>query len=213
MKPGGVDARAIRTVSSKQPRSKAQCPLHGKTSNLKGCELGERTKNSPASVTLKISSPVLSDDDSGFEVNGLNEYFPRYTYLPPSPALCTCSDLEEEETSELTVFTSTPIEKFASSGMQKSVESHITSNAKTKCCRFQKSVSNRKTEFVCPSKQTFRRTVSGVVCCLNTAKQSGSRLFTMRVMEAFQTANGVQTIAALISGNPETPDAASTAIQ
>ncbi|KAF6771980.1 hypothetical protein AHF37_08645 [Paragonimus kellicotti] len=177
MKPGGVDARAIRTVSSKQPRSKAQCPLHGKTSNLKGCELGERTKNSPASVTLKISSPVLSDDDSGFEVNGLNEYFPRYTYLPPSPALCTCSDLEEEETSELTVFTSTPIEKFASSGSKIS-QVNITSSANDSASS--ESVS-MKTSYLSSNKPSEK--VSAVV---SVTPQQSDPDYHNRVMEAFR---------------------------
>ncbi|KAF8570893.1 hypothetical protein P879_02059 [Paragonimus westermani] len=133
LKPGGMNNKAVCSVSSERATSKAQCPLHGKASSLKGYELSEGTKNSPASVTLKISSPVLSDDDSGFEVNGLNEYFPRYTYPPPSPALCICSDLEEEENSELTVFTSTPIENPASSGSKISQINMISSKNNNTC--------------------------------------------------------------------------------
>ncbi|KAF7262716.1 hypothetical protein EG68_00018 [Paragonimus skrjabini miyazakii] len=176
-KPGEMDGRATSAIGSKKTRSKAQCPLHGKASNLKGCELGEGTKNSPASVTLKISSPVLSDDDSGFEVNGLNEYFPRYTYLPPSPALCICSDLEEEETSELTVFTSTPIENSASSGSKIS-QVNIISSANDSASSESVSI---KTSYLSPNKPSEK--VSAIV---SVKPQQSDPDYHNRVMEAFR---------------------------
>ncbi|GAA33618.2 muscarinic acetylcholine receptor [Clonorchis sinensis] len=76
-----------------------ECLLHPRLSITQSVDQSEQCKQSPAPICVQqqegllISSPILTDDESGLE---FQDSLP-VTYLPPSPALCICSDLEDEQ--------------------------------------------------------------------------------------------------------------------
>ncbi|CAL8097808.1 unnamed protein product [Calicophoron daubneyi] len=86
------------------------CPLHGKLKNGENSTQDDSSVCSPSSVmgcpngSLQISSPVLSDDENGVEVIAKFSSSPPVVIYPSSPALCVCSDVEEETEPEITVF-------------------------------------------------------------------------------------------------------------
>ncbi|KAA0198289.1 putative muscarinic acetylcholine receptor [Fasciolopsis buskii] len=86
---------------------KLQCPIHGRSSIASLNGQGDYSRFCPASVTiyqtegLQISSPLLTDEDSGFEANGTNCHQSISNYMPSSPALCICSDLDDDQDREV----------------------------------------------------------------------------------------------------------------
>ncbi|THD28584.1 putative muscarinic acetylcholine receptor [Fasciola hepatica] len=118
------DCRFVLPVFDRKPKTpvllpthgpKLQCPIHGRPSIASINGQGDYSRFSPASVTiyqtegLQISSPLLTDEDSGFEANGTSCHQAIPNYMPSSPALCICSDLDDEQEKDVAI-TRVPVE-------------------------------------------------------------------------------------------------------
>ncbi|KER30838.1 hypothetical protein T265_02775 [Opisthorchis viverrini] len=88
-----------KTYKMSPLKRQMECPLHPRFSITQSVDQSEQCKQSPAPICVQqqegllISSPILTDDESGLD---FQDNLP-VTYLPPSPALCICSDLEDEQ--------------------------------------------------------------------------------------------------------------------
>ncbi|CAH8536230.1 unnamed protein product [Dicrocoelium dendriticum] len=112
-----VSAAYMKTSVTRTNQTESECPLHGKyPGSTIANNPNENNGYTPSSVVmdeadrLHISSPVLTDDDSGLEVTDGPQSHLRRIYFPPSPPLCICADLEEEQAAESAPYLSSVVD-------------------------------------------------------------------------------------------------------
>ncbi|TGZ57772.1 hypothetical protein CRM22_009840 [Opisthorchis felineus] len=152
-----------------------ECPLHPRLSITQSVDQSEQCKQSPAPICVQqqegllISSPILTDDESGLDYQ---DSLP-VTYLPPSPALCICSDLEDEQVE--TQQTGVPMDAGASITQvdQNSHKTYLEPNKTTEISNSNTKAKNLKIQPKTPPK-------------IPPVEQQSDLAYQNRVMEAFR---------------------------